>query len=88
VNLSYPENNIEKETYLVFSVVNTVFCVFWLGIPAIIYSRKAKNSFNLGDIQGGLSSANTAKLLNIIGFVIGGVCWLIGIISIIVFLPL
>jgi hypothetical protein len=84
--MSYPPNNVisvETETYLCCSIINTLFCFFWLGIPAIICSCQAKDRYDFGDFNGGRSSASTAKILNIIGFVLGGLCWLIGIIILI-----
>ena len=62
-----------------------MFCFFWLGSQAIIFSCQAKDRYDFGDFQGGRSSANTAKILNIIGFVIGGLGWLILIIMMVVF---
>lgn len=86
MNVNYQPNNdttAKKDDYLVCSIINTIFCFFWLGIPAIICSCQAKDRYKFGDIAGGRSSASTAKILNIVGFVLGGICWLIAIIVII-----
>ena len=51
-----------------------------LGIPAVIFSCLARERYENGDYNGGNSSGNCAKILNIIAFVLGGIGYIIVII--------
>ena len=70
----YPYNNPgylpPVNSHMVLSVVSIFFCLI-LGIIAIVYSNKSKNSYNMGDYNGAVSNANTAKILAIIGIIVG-----------------
>ena len=57
-----------------------VFCFFWLGLPALIFSCLARDQYSYGDLIGGNSSAGVSKILNIFGFFLGALVWIIVII--------
>ena len=71
----------EQKDYLKISIINTIFCFWFLGIPAIICSLRARRNFQNGDIQEGYESARSAKLFNIVGLLIGT---LIGMIALLI----
>ena len=77
---THPESD-----YLLCSMFNLFCCFFWLGIPAVYYSTKARDHYHVGDFTGGRQKALTAKMLNIIGIAIGSVAVAIILILIIVF---
>lgn len=64
---------IEKEpkSYLIFSILNTVFCCFFVGIGAIIYSVKSREAKKYGDLEKASKNSKIAKTLNIIGLLTG-----------------
>jgi hypothetical protein len=55
------------------SIFNTIFCVFLLGIPAVIFSCKANDNVYLGRMVEAQSDAKIAKILNIVGICLGSV---------------
>ena len=55
------------------SIFNTLLCFFWLGIPAIIFSVKARESFQKGLFNDAKRYAYYVKIFNIIGIIIGSV---------------
>ena len=60
--------SIEKpRDYLFLSIFNAVCCAICLGIPAIVYSTRARKQYRLGNIENGKSHANVARILNITG---------------------
>ena len=62
------------------SVFNLLCCFHWLGIPAIIFSCKAKDNVRAGQFEEAKSDAKIVKILNIVGICIGLVALLISII--------
>lgn len=68
-------------SHMVLSVVSILFCLI-LGIIAIVYSNKSKSCYNMGDYNGAVSNASTAKILGIVGIVVGTVIPLLYIIGI------
>jgi hypothetical protein len=60
-----------QKDYLKISIINTIFCFWFLGIPALICSIRARQNFKNGNIQEGNESARSAKLFNFIGILIG-----------------
>ena len=50
------------------------------GIPAVIFSCRARDYFDLGLIAQGNSKARTAKILNIIGITVGLILAIVSII--------
>lgn len=64
-------------TYLVPSILVTLFCCQVCGIVAIVFSAIAMGKNSSGDYEGAQKAASTAKLWNWIGFGIGFVFVLI-----------
>lgn len=58
-------------TYLVPSILVTLFCCQVFGIVAIVFSAIAMGKNSSGDYQGAQKAASTAKMWNWIGFGIG-----------------
>ena len=48
-------------------------CFFLLGIPALIFSLKAREQYRSGRFQDAQENARTSRKLNIIGIVIGSI---------------
>ncbi len=63
--------NLKNEDYLCCSIFNLICCVCFLGIPALIFSLKAKRRYRLGREEEAKNSASTARSLNIAGILIG-----------------
>ena len=56
------ENNQKPpKTYLVESILITLFCCWPLGIPAIINAAKVESKFYAGDINGANEASKKAK---------------------------
>ena len=64
-------NSIPPKTWLVESILVTIFCCQILGIISIIYSAGVESKFYRGDIGGADSSSKTAKTLVIISVAFG-----------------
>lgn len=62
-------------TYLVWSILATLFCCVPLGIYAIICSTKVSNEYSAGNYQKALNASDKAKKWTIISIVAGLVCW-------------
>lgn len=62
-----PSNN------LALAIITTVMCCVPLGIFAIVKAAEVNNKWAMGDYQGALASAATAKKFSIIGIALGGV---------------
>jgi hypothetical protein len=75
----------EEKDYLFCSFFNLVCCCIWLGIPAVIYSTRARDYYKRGDYDGGRVQASCAKIYNIIGIGVGLCAAAIAILLIIVF---
>ena len=70
----YPQIN----TWLVPSILVTVFCCVPFGIVSIIFANKAQTALGFGDLYAAQYNADKAKLWCIIGLVSGvlwGVIW-------------
>ena len=66
-------NYSKKEDYLGFSIFNMLCCVCCLGLPAIIFSVKAREQYRSGRFELAQDNADTAKKLNITGIIIGSI---------------
>ena len=71
----------KQKDYLKFSILNTIFCFWFLGIPALICSLRARNKFRKGETFDAIESASSAKLFNIIGIAMGS---MIGITTVLI----
>ena len=65
------ETQKPPKTWLVESILVTIFCCQILGIISIIYSAGVESKFYRGDIAGAESSSKTAKTLVIISVAFG-----------------
>lgn len=70
-----PENHENSEpmpsTWLIWSVLITVFCCFIPGIIAIIYSSQVSSRYYAGDIEGARRASRNAEIWIIVSFVLG-----------------
>ena len=58
-------------TWLIWSVLVTVFCCFIPGIIAIIFSSQVSSRYYAGDIEGAKRASRTAEIWIIVSFVLG-----------------
>lgn len=58
-------------TWLIWSVLVTVFCCFIPGIVAIIFSSQVSSRYYAGDIEGARRASKTAEIWIIVSFVLG-----------------
>ena len=57
--------------YLCCSIYNLILGLFFLGIPAIIFSLKARKQFQEGKFLEAEKNATKSKHLNVVGIIIG-----------------
>lgn len=85
-------SGIPPKSWLVESILVTIFCCQILGIISIIYSASVESKFYRGDIAGAESASRTAKtlvmvsvgvgLLAIVGFMaFGGMAIIAGVMN-------
>jgi type II secretory pathway pseudopilin PulG len=55
------------QTYLVPSVLVTLFAFLPIGVAALIFASQVESKYNQGDYAGAQSSSNTAKTLCVVG---------------------
>ncbi len=58
-------------TYMVWSILATIFCFLPTGIPAIVYSSKVSELIAAGDYAGAQTASDNAKLWFYISFFLG-----------------
>ncbi|KAJ8391262.1 hypothetical protein AAFF_G00095290 [Aldrovandia affinis] len=58
-------------TYLAWSIFNTLCCCFPIGIAAIVCSTRVSGANNVGDTTRAQEASRVAKILNIVGLVLG-----------------
>lgn len=75
------QSGVPPKTYLVESILVTIFCCQILGIVSIIFAAGVESKFYRGDIAGAESASRTAKTLVLVS--VG-----IGVVSIILFFAL
>jgi hypothetical protein len=63
--------NLKRKDHLFFSIFNLICWSTFLGIPALIFSIKAREQNQLGLFKQAEDNAKTAKKLNLIGLVVG-----------------
>lgn len=64
-------NEPMPSTWLIWSILVTVFCCFIPGIIAIIFSSQVSSRYYAGDIEGSRKSSRLAEIWIIISFVLG-----------------
>lgn len=67
----YAEVGIKPNTFLVPSILVTIFCCQIFGIVAIVYSAIAMGKVSSGDYSGAEQAASSAKMWCWLGFGIG-----------------
>lgn len=74
-NFSYQKNGDENtpmpSTYLIWSILVTVFCCFIPGIIAIIFSSMVSSKYFAGDIEGSRRASRQAEIWIIVSVVLG-----------------
>lgn len=70
-NLPPNQNQIPPKTWLVESILVTIFCCQILGIISIIYAAGVESKFYRGDIVGAENASRTAKTLVIVSVAFG-----------------
>lgn len=74
-NFTHPTANMQSgvppKTWLVESILVTIFCCQILGIISIIYAAGVESKFYRGDITGAENASKTAKTLVIVSVGIG-----------------
>lgn len=70
------EHNPEKDepmpsTYLIWSILVTIFCCFIPGIVAIIFSSQVSTRYMIGDFEGARRASRLAEIWIIVSFVLG-----------------
>ncbi|KAG8544874.1 hypothetical protein GDO81_021682 [Engystomops pustulosus] len=63
--------NIRQKDYLIWSIVSMVCCCCPLGLAALIFSVKSRNSSNENDSDGAVKHSRTSFQLNIAALVVG-----------------
>uniref|UniRef100_A0A8C7V825 Uncharacterized protein n=2 Tax=Oncorhynchus mykiss TaxID=8022 RepID=A0A8C7V825_ONCMY len=58
-------------SYLGWSIFNTLCCCLPIGIAAIVCSCRADNANAVGEATAAAEASRMAKILNIVGFVVG-----------------
>lgn len=58
-------------TWLIWSILVTVFCCFIPGIIAVIFSSQVSSRYYSGDIEGARRASRTAEIWIIVSFVLG-----------------
>lgn len=64
-------NEPMPSTWLIWSVLVTVFCCFIPGIVAIIFSSQVSSKYYAGDYEGAKRASRTAEIWIIVSFVLG-----------------
>ncbi len=83
-NPNMVDNGVPPKTWLVESILATVFCCWPLGIPAIVNAAKVEGRFNRGDIEGANEASEQAKKymqMSFWGGLIIGVIYLLLVLS-------
>ena len=81
---SHNANAQPPKTWLVESILVTIFCFLPLGIVGIIYALRVESKFYAGDIEGANRAAADAKKWTKIGFYIGIIVAIIYLITLVV----
>lgn len=66
--------------YLVQSILVTLCCCLWFGIPAIVYAAQVNSKYQYGDFQGAIAASENAKKWCWIAFIVGLITNAIGIV--------
>lgn len=72
-NLNPNANQVPPKTWLVESILVTIFCCQILGIISIIYAAGVESKFYRGDVVGAENASRTAKTLVIVSVAFGAI---------------
>lgn len=79
-NLQQPyQQNFPPKNWLVESILVTLFCCLPLGIVGIVFAAQVNSKFAAGDYNGAVSASKDAGKFTKIGFWLGIVQFIIGI---------
>lgn len=74
-NPPQPERRLPEEpmpsTWLIWSILVTIFCCFIPGIIAIIFSSQVSSRYYIGDVEGARRASRMAEIWIIVSFVLG-----------------
>ncbi|CAF0849165.1 unnamed protein product [Adineta steineri] len=95
INSTFPSINLNRNiiqstdkinSYIVWSVINIIFCSICLGCVALYYSIKTRDFKREGLMQDALNTSKVARNINIVTTIIGIFGWVILLILLIQFL--
>lgn len=72
----YEEPTVSATPYIVLSILCSIFCCIWIGIPALLYAGKIWGAVSAGDNEAAKKAAKTAKIWIIVTAVVG-VLWIL-----------
>ena len=67
----YQNGEAMPSTYLIWSILCTIFCCFVPGIVAIIFSSQVSSKYFAGDLAGAQRASRNAEIWIIVSFVLG-----------------
>lgn len=67
----FKTNGVPPKTWLIESILVTIFCCQILGVISIIYAAGVESRFYRGDVAGANSASRTAKSLVLVSVGIG-----------------
>jgi len=70
------------DDYCTYSILNTIFCCFWIGIFAIIKSQNVRDAVARGDRHGAETASKDALKMNKIALGVGIACTTLYIVAI------
>lgn len=82
----------QPNNYMVMNIIATVLgfilcsscCIGGIiGIVGIVFSNQSKSKYNLGDLNGSINDANTAKIIGIVSLVITGLGFIYSIVQLV-----
>lgn len=66
---SFKTNERPPKTYLLETILSTIFCCWPLGIVSIIYAARVERKFYAGDIEGAIQDSANAKKWMVINII-------------------
>ncbi len=67
-----PRPFVDKpDSYLVWSILNLIFCNLFVGIAALVFSILVESNWDNRKYEQAVSASKNARILNIIGLVLG-----------------
>lgn len=66
--------------HLAMAIITTLICCQITGIISIVYASQVNSKYAVGDYDGAIRSSENAKTWWVIGLVIGGLVYILGLI--------